>query len=247
MPWKKNSGRLLGLLFIGLSATGCGSSLAPKRWVAMKPPLLSQDRPAAAIPYRVGTGDLLLVKSLAGDDASRIEVSVDGTIRLPGHEPIIVDGLTCQEIEVHLEPIAPAHVEVVEYRSQQIMVGGITADKAPRAIPYQGPESIEQLLSRVRCPECQHGYRVRVVRPAEEIGGEPEIFAEEFGPNGLRSEGYSDSVRIQPGDYVYVEPDFGRKGPLTVMTDRELFNKSLNWIKQLRVAQAHQEWDSTTK
>ena len=227
----------LGLVLL----TGCRSKAARSASTSMKPPLLAH-YDSAAVPYRVGTGDILLIAPQKGGEPIRAEISLDGTLRVPGIDPLNVDGLTCVEIEDYFESYEKVHVEVAEYHSQHILVSGIFPEKAPRPITYRGPETIEKLISRIGCPECQHGYRVRVVRPSEKLGGEPQIFAEEIGVHGQR-EGGKEEVVVQPGDYVYVEKDMGRKGPLTIMTDPDFYARSFGFLKRVRLAQANDELD----
>lgn len=208
----------------------------------MKPPLLARGV-SNGTPYHVGTGDVLLVAPVKGGAPIRAEVSLDGTLRIPGIEPMNVDGLTCPEIEDYFSTYENVHIEVAEYKSQHILVSGIFPEKAPRPITYHGPESIEQLISRIGCPECQRGYRVRVVRPSKKLGGEPQIFAEEIDVRGHR-EADEEEIVVEPGDYVYVEKDLGRKGPLTLMTDSDFYAKSFGYLKRIRLAQANEELEA---
>jgi hypothetical protein len=150
-------------------------------------------------------------------------------------------GRTCAELEAELAERWPARVVVTGYRSQSILVAGLHDEKPPRPHHYCGPETISQFLKRVGCPDCQTGYRVRVVRPSPDVGGEPEIFAEEMDPQGKRRGADRPPLRLQAGDYVYVDRNFGRKGPLTLMTDRQFFGGGMGPAKQLRLAQAVDE------
>lgn len=225
-----------------LLAGGCKSKSGQTNSVSMKPPLLAHGGSDGA-PYRVGAGDILLVAPVKGGEPLRAEVSLDGTLRIPGIEPMNVDGLTCPEIEDYFSTYERVHVEVAEYKSQHILVSGIFPEKAPRPITYHGPETIENLISRIGCPECQRGYRVRVVRPSQKLGGEPQIFAEEIDVRGRREPG-KEAIVIEPGDYVYVEKDLGRKGPLTLMTDSDFYAKSFGYLKRIRLAQANEELES---
>lgn len=233
-----------GMLLIGsiLFSGGCKSKTGQTNSVSMKPPLLARGG-SDGTPYRVGTGDILLVAPVKGGEPIRVEVSLDGTLRIPGIETMNVDGLTCPEIEDYLSAYERVHVEVAEYKSQHVLVSGIFPEKAPRPITYHGPESVEQLISRIGCPECQRGYRVRVVRPSSKLGGEPQIFAEEIDVRGHR-EADRDAIVIEPGDYVYVEKDLGRKGPLTLMTDSDFYAKSFGYLKRIRLAQANEELEA---
>jgi protein involved in polysaccharide export with SLBB domain len=209
--------------------------------MSAKPPLLSQDDQPSETPYTIGSGDVLMVAPISGGPPIRVEVSLNGEIKLPGRSPISAAHRTCAEIEQEISREMPARVVVTSYRSQSILVTGLHDEKTPRPEPYCGPETISQFLKRVGCPDCQTGYRVRVVRRSDEVGGEPEIFAEEVDPDGNRRDAQREPLRLQPGDYVYVDRNFGRKGPLTLMTDRRFFGSAIGPAKQLRLAQAVDE------
>jgi protein involved in polysaccharide export with SLBB domain len=189
----------------------------------------------------VGAGDVLLVAPISGKPPIRVEVSLNGQIKLPGLSPLAAGGQTCAEIEQAISREMPARVVVTSYRSQSILVAGLHDEKSPRPEAYCGPETIGQFLKRVGCPDCQSGYRVRIVRRSAEVGGEPEIFAEEMDPQGNRRDADRAPLRLQPGDYLYVDRNFGRKGPLTLMTDRRFFGSAIGPAKQLRLAQAVDE------
>ncbi|MBY0586021.1 hypothetical protein K2X85_02530 [bacterium] len=218
--------------------SGCAGGMGGPDWLRSKPPLLSQEEQPRETSYVVGVGDILLVAPVAGAPPTRQEVELDGLLRLPKVSPIPAAGRTCSEIEADLSKSMPARVVVSAYRSQTILVAGLHEEKTPRPEVYCGPETLGQFLKRVGCPECQTGYRVRLVRPSQRVGGEPEIFAEEMDAEGHRKNASQDPIRLQPGDYLYVEKNFGRKGPLTLMTDRQFFGSGLGPAKQLRLAQA---------
>ncbi len=229
-----------GLLLVILG-TGCSARGLHPDWMSAKPPLLSQDDRPSETPYTIGAGDVLMVAPISGDPPIRVEVSLNGQIKLPGRPPIPAAHRTCAAIEEEISREMPARVVVTSYRSQSLLVAGLHDEKAPRPEPYCGPETIAQFLKRVGCPDCQTGYRVRVVRRSEEVGGEPEIFAEEMDAQGKRRDAHRAPLRLQPGDYVYVDRNFGRKGPLTLMTDRGFFGSAIGPAKQLRLAQAVDE------
>lgn len=210
----------------------------------MKAPLLASEHLSSIEPYRVGIGDRLKITPASGEETLEIDLPVEGVLNLPGHPPIPVDGLSCVEIEQALAPMAVYQVEVIAYRSQHVLVAGINEERPPHPFPYQGPETVEQLIRRIDCPSCQHGYRVRVVRKNPDVGGDPQIFAEEYDDRGRFESATGSPLRLMPGDYVYIEEDFGRKGPITRMTDRRLFENSFVWLKNLRLAQANYELDA---
>jgi protein involved in polysaccharide export with SLBB domain len=227
------------LLTTGGLVAGCaGVGGGGPDWLRNKPPLLSQDQRPNENPYRVGVGDVLMVAPVAGARPVRAEVALDGLVRVGDLPPVQAAERTCAEIEADISQTMPARVVVTSYRSQSIMVAGLHEEKAPRPEVYCGPETIAQFLKRVGCPDCQTGYRVRLVRPSEQVGGEPEIFAEEVDAEGRRRDADRDPIRLQPGDYLYVERNFGRKGPLTLMTDRKFFGSAIGPAKQWRLAQA---------
>jgi protein involved in polysaccharide export with SLBB domain len=235
VPWISAGKGLVCLLLIGL--TGCGLSPSAHRHVIRKAPL-SAPQPANANAYRVDVGDVLELHA-AGNRPVRAEVSLDGDLHLSESPSIHVAGMSCDEIEETLSGDLRVRVRVADYRSQHVLVAGLRG-KALRPVPYRGPEPVEELIDRLGCPDCPNGYRVRVVRPSRRVGGEPLIFSTTIDNKGQADRAH-ETIRLQAGDYVYVEKDIGHKGPVTLMTDQQFFSSSMNLFKQVRLAQASNE------
>lgn len=210
----------------------------PKRWTVWKPPAIARPELAEQEPYRVAAGDVLRLEFPGEPQALVAPVDIDGRIHIDDRTPIDVDGRTIQEIESLLSIYRPARVEVADYASQVVHLSGVFGKGAPKAVGYQGPETVQQLIARVGCKECIHGYRVRVVRAGAKVGGQPEIFSLEFDEDGVNRNPNEQPLYLRPGDYVYVEKNVGRMGPMTLLTDPRFRAHPTTWLKQLRFAQS---------
>lgn len=219
-------------LLVAFVGIGCRNS--PARWRVFKPPTISPTTTAAIEPYRVGVGDVLAITSGESSESTQATVEVDGCIRLDGMTPLPVDGRSLAEIESSLSTTRPSRVEVSQYASQVVHVSGVLDKGAAMAVAYRGPETVQNLIERVGCKDCVQGYRVRVVRPSRQVGGEPEIFSMEFDETGRNRDALDEPLGVSAGDFVYVDKDFGRKGPLTLLTDQRFRTRPTNWMKKIR-------------
>jgi protein involved in polysaccharide export with SLBB domain len=135
-----------------LSLCGCAGS--HKRIDhAMQSPRAPQ--PVTSIePYTLGCPDVLEVGVIGPIDASnRCTVGVDGCIDLGKLGRLRVEGQTSgQAVEsiAATAGVAPnkVHLQILEYKSRQIYLSGEVAGKH-RTVPYQGPETVAELLQRV--------------------------------------------------------------------------------------------------
>src|SRR5207253_2991784 len=95
------------------------------------------------------------------------------------------------------------HVRIAEYRSQQIYLFGEVIG-LPRAVPYQGPETVLDLLQRVGglTPGAAAGD-VHVIRSHVADGRDPEVFHIDLQGILLRKD-QGTNVRLEPFDQVYV-------------------------------------------
>jgi protein involved in polysaccharide export with SLBB domain len=100
-------------------------------------------------------------------------------------------------------PASAVHVRVAEYNSQHIYLFGeiIGLD---RAVPYQGPETVVELLQRIGgiTPDAAPGD-VHVIRSHVTQGRAPEVFHIDLQAIVFRKD-HSTNVRLQPFDQVYV-------------------------------------------
>ncbi len=130
----------------------------------------------------------------------RIDLAYLGRVRVEGLTEAEVARRVAQEAE-----IAPAlvQVRVVEYNSQQIFLIGQVAG-TQRAVPYQGPETVADLLRRVggltpgAAPEDVHVVRSRLTE-----GLRPEVFRVDLQAILLRNDPRS-NITLQPLDQVFV-------------------------------------------
>jgi protein involved in polysaccharide export with SLBB domain len=224
--------RLPACALVTLVALGCAGPgvLVPgdKAPVASRP-LLKHSDPA----YRVATGDVLDV--VAGDNSERVEVRTDGRLKLASGEALRVDNMTPRQIASDLaqrlgDPYRDCKVTVAKYNSQFIYVFGDNRKEAPRAVPYQGKESLSDFLKRVGCQHCWRGYRARVVRPNEKVGASPEIVAVKLDA-GLKSRDPAQKgLTLQPNDHIYLERDAA--GPGDLMPKSSKFWPLTKWFSR---------------
>lgn len=219
-----------------VAIVGCRN--APSRWRAFKPPAIAHSAATRIEPYRVGVGDVLRLVPDGTKEPILVTVDVDGYIRAKELPPFDVDGRTLPEIESLVAFVRPMRVEVETYASQVIHVSGVLEKGAPAAVPYRGPETVQELIARVGCKDCVQGYRVRVVRPGGEVSREPEIFSMEFNERGDNRNTLEPPLTLCAGDFVYVEKNLGRKGPMTLLTDQRFRARPTNWIKKIRFLQS---------
>jgi hypothetical protein len=123
-----------------------------------------------------------------------------------------VDEKTTDEIAAALAEklggdYARCRVKVSKYNSQFIYVYGDSKQESPRAVPYQGRETLREFLSRVGCRTCYRGYRARVVRPGQRMSDNPELVAVKLDADLYNRDRGAEPVYLKPNDYVYLERD----------------------------------------
>jgi protein involved in polysaccharide export with SLBB domain len=130
----------------------------------------------------------------------RAELGALGRPRLEGQTPAGAARLIAASASL---PDDVVHVRVLEYRSQHIYLYGEVFG-LDRAVPYQGPETVVDLLRRVGgLTEGAAPRDVRVVRPRLAEGKEPEVFPVDLA--AILGEGKTVSnVQLEPFDEVYV-------------------------------------------
>ena len=191
-------------LALGLSA-GCAADR-----VRLEHALLSDRDPAAhgadvEARYVVHCPDALDVQP---GDGNACVIAADGRISLPDGGRLHVDGLSTPEIAqaaaMHLGLSAEqVHVQVVGYNSQQIYLFGEVAGRE-RAVPYEGPETVLDLLQRVGGFAPGAAVRdVQVVRSHVADGSSPELFQVDLEAVLLRHD-QKTNIPLEPFDQVYI-------------------------------------------
>ncbi|HXG13476.1 MAG TPA: polysaccharide biosynthesis/export family protein [Gemmataceae bacterium] len=163
----------------------------------------------AAAGYQVGCPDVLEVR-IEGrtEPGGRRPVGPDGRIDLGPLGLLRVEGQTTLQIarEIAARAGVPpewVRVRVAEYNSQQVyLFGAVTG--LQRAVPYQGEETVADLLQRTggitagAAPAQVHLIRPRVVE-----GRAPLIYHVDLQAIVLDRD-LSTNLRVQPFDQIYV-------------------------------------------
>ena len=169
---------------------------------------LASEAAAVTERYLVGCPDVLEVAVTGRKEfAGHYLVEPDGRINLGRYGRLRVEERTLGEIARQLGQaigVSPAsvRVRVAEYRSQQLVLLGQVIGWQ-RSIPYQGQETVLDLLQRVGgiTPEAAP-QEVFVVR-AHLGGGRPEVFHVKLDAIVL-SKNDATNIRLLPSDHVYV-------------------------------------------
>ena len=144
-------------------------------------------------------------------------VGADGRIALADGERLRADGLTAGEIARSAArrlglPPEQVHVDVSGYNSEQIYLFGQVAG-VQRAVTYQGPETVVDLLRRAGgvAPGAAPGD-VQVLRSHVADGRSPELFHVDLQAILLKNDQRT-NILLEPFDQVYVAQS--RKSSLT--------------------------------
>jgi polysaccharide biosynthesis/export protein len=162
-----------------------------------------------AAAYRAGCPDVLEVTVAAHAELTgRRTIGPDGRIDLGPYGRPHVEGLTVDEIarcvaEQAAVPPARVQVRVAEFHSQQVyLIGQVVGQQ--RAVPYQGQETVLDLLKRVGgVTPGAASDNVYVVRSRVAEGRRPEVFHVDLRAVVLRHDEQT-NVRLQPSDQVFV-------------------------------------------
>lgn len=206
---KAGAGRAIWWLLLGVSVlAGC----------AIHQPYLDQallaerggaDRNRGVLEsYLVGCPDVLEVRIHGHPDGIRREVGPDGRIALGSAGRVRVEGLTAaaaaRQVAEELE-LAPERVsvQVAEHRSQQVYLFGEVVG-LQRAVPYQGPETVLDLLQRTGgiTPGAAVGD-VYVVRAQVAESKPPEVYHIDLKGIVMHDDERT-NLRLQPFDRIYV-------------------------------------------
>jgi protein involved in polysaccharide export with SLBB domain len=207
-------GRWRSLIWLALAATAMGGFLGcaanPK---CLDQALLGNRNPAAhgtnvEDGYVVHCPDVLEVTVPGHPEWSGYRVvNADGRIALADHVFLRIDGKTAAEIGAIVEKLAsaPAGVEVhvAEYQSQKLYLYS-DVPGLQRAVPYQGPETIVDLLQRVggissRCAPNE----IQVVRAHVADGRPTEVFKVDLAAILLKHD-LRTNIQLQSFDQVYI-------------------------------------------
>jgi protein involved in polysaccharide export with SLBB domain len=193
-------GFLLGLV------AGCATGQ-----VHLDQALMAERGPAegVAAAYTVACPDVLDVAVARRPDlAGPKRVDPDGCIKMGNHGRVRVEGQTVAAVAREIATqcgvaSAGVQVRVAEYRSQQLYLIGQVAG-LQRAVAYQGPETVLDLLQRVGGVTSGAAVNdVYVVRSRVSEGQQPEVFRVNLPAIVLRHDP-STNVRLQPFDQVFV-------------------------------------------
>ncbi len=158
--------------------------------------------------YLVHCPDVLEVTVAGRPDLSgRRVIGPDGRIDL-GEGRLRVEGRTLPECtrlaaQELLLPPERLRIRVVEYRSQQVYLFGQVMG-LQRAVPYQGPETVLDLLQRTGgVTRGAAPNDVYVIRPHLVEGRPPEVFHIQMGAI-LVNQDQRTNLRLQPFDRIYI-------------------------------------------
>jgi len=142
------------------------------------------------------------------DLAGEAAIGADGRLSLESLGRPRVEGQTALEVArtvaagVGVLPDA-VHVRVVSYNSQQVYLFGEVIG-LHRAVPYQGPETVLDLLQRVGgITSSAAPGDIYVIRSHVADGHDPETFHVDLQAITLKKDD-STNVRLQPFDQVHV-------------------------------------------
>jgi polysaccharide export outer membrane protein len=136
------------------------------------------------------------------------QIGLDGGINLPSVGRLRVEGLSTSQIARQVAdllglPAPQIHVRVAEFKSQQIYLFGQVVG-FQRAVAYQGPERIVDVLRRVG--GITHGAApgaIYVVRPGIMEGCQPQVFHVDLKAI-LVEHNQRTNIRVHPCDQVFV-------------------------------------------
>lgn len=159
--------------------------------------------------YAVQCPDVLDVTVAGRPDLSdRYPVGPEGRLDLGDLGRLRVEGRGLPEIAQNLAEVAgvPAtqvQVRVAEYRSRKVYLFGQVFG-LQRAVPYQGPETVVDLLQRVGgVTPGAAAEDISVVRTRLLDGRAPEVFHIDL-PAILSGKDTHSNIRVEPFDEIYV-------------------------------------------
>lgn len=197
----------LGLLLSLL--VGCATDRAQLAQALRSPADLGRPTADIQASYRVACPDLLDIQIAQRPDLSGLrQIDADGCIKLAPGLRIRVEGQTTAEIAAELarngsQPVETIQIQLADYLSRQIYVDGQVVGM-PRAVPYQGEETVLDLLQRIGGLTSGAAIdQVQVVRSHVMDGAAPEVLRIDLAGILLRNDPRTNVV-LQPFDHVYV-------------------------------------------
>ena len=159
--------------------------------------------------YCLGCPDVILVCSpkypeLAGSHV----IQPNGCIALVRTGGVRLEGLTTEQASATLASLLQANkddvqVAVTEYRHQEVYVFGEVLGLRS-AIPYQGPETVTDILRRAGgLTRNSAPAHVRVIRNSPISGKAPHVYQIDLQAILLRGDSSTD-LPVQPNDQIYV-------------------------------------------
>jgi len=192
---------------LALALGGCRSA-RPQMHAALEAPP-RQPVAAVAAAYTVACPDVLEL-TVAGrpELTGSVAVEPDGSTALPPLGRLQIEGLTVEEAAGRVADAAgvgpdAVRLGVAQFNSRQVFLFGPVAGHE-RAVPYQGPETVVELLRRTGglTPQAELS-EVHVVRPNVAVGRRPEVFPVDLEAILMRGDGRSNVV-VEPYDQIYV-------------------------------------------
>lgn len=135
-------------------------------------------------------------------------IDLDGRVDLGRLGKVRVEGLTLPEVAHDLAALAGVppngvQVNVAAYRSQHVYLTG-DGNRLPRALPYQGPETVLDLLQRAGGVQPGAAPRdVYLIRAGVAEGQAPQYFHIDLQSVVLKQDQRT-NLRVQPFDQIYV-------------------------------------------
>jgi polysaccharide export outer membrane protein len=164
---------------------------------------------STAAEYLISCPDVIQIKVTGRPELGGAqEVAGDGRISAPNGERVRVEGLSAKEAARRFAAACQlgsdeVTIQVTQYRSQKLYVTGQVVGEQ-RTIPYQGPETVLDVLQRVggvtsgAAPD-----EVYVVRSRIAEGKQPEVFHVRL-REILVQHNDASNVRLQPQDQIFV-------------------------------------------
>ena len=199
---------VIACALLSLAVSGCASHCEQTRKALMRETPLSPDAQLAQ-PYHIGCPDVIRVRCPDHPESSGLHtIEANGCIPVAYLGGVRVEGLTAAEAREKLAdtlqvPADAVDLDVVEYRRQHVYVFG-EVPGLQNAIPYQGSETVVELIRRAGgvTKEGSPG-QVRVIRNSPIAGAPPQVFLVDLQAIVLRGDN-STNLLVQPNDQIYV-------------------------------------------
>lgn len=197
--------QVMAILLGGVS--GCAATEGSVRSALKSPPTAPS---AETVPvYTLACPDAIDITFANRPQLSgRYSIEPDGAVSVAGVGRVALAGGTTMSAETQLasaaqEPPGTVHVAVGEHRSRLLFLIGPGAE-SEQAVPYQGAETVVDLLRRTGGLSAQaKPDEVHVIRPHVAAGRRPEVFDVDLAAILLAGDATT-NVTLQPYDQIYV-------------------------------------------